>query len=183
MKKDKKTYNTNKSYYWWILGLICPVVGIILYFIWKKNDKKKASNILMGTIIGFIIVAITFLYFSTNRKDYFNRTVQSWYQDVSSGNSVVTVIGASYCSHCQEYKPNAKVLADTYNLNLYFYEVDTLSEIDKDTILNSFELTGYNGSVPYTAVFNDGKVVNYHEGFENSDVLLNFFKESGVIKN
>lgn len=179
MNKETK----NKPNLWWIVGLIFPLIGIVLYFVWKANHKEKAKSILVGSIISLFLNACTFLYFSTHQNDYFNKSVDSWYQDVSSGNTVVTVVGASYCGHCQEYKPIAKLLADKHKLNLYFYEIDELDEADSNKIQTSFELTGYSGAVPYTAIFKDGQVVDYHEGFESEAVLTDFFKNNGLIKN
>lgn len=39
---------------WNILGFIIPIVGVILYFAWKKETPKKANSILYCSIAGFI---------------------------------------------------------------------------------------------------------------------------------
>ena len=174
--------NNNKKGLWWLIGLIFPVIGIVLYFVWKKNYKQRAKSVLVGSIISIVLCSLGLLYYSTHPRDYFNRDVSEWFNDISKGNTVVTVIGASYCSHCQEYKPVVKLMANKYDMNLYFYELDEMEEEDADVIKNSFELTGYSGSVPYTAIFKNGAVVDYHEGYESEAVLKDFFKTNGVIK-
>lgn len=40
---------------WIILALLLPIVGFILYFVWKSNYPKKASHILVAAIIGFVV--------------------------------------------------------------------------------------------------------------------------------
>ena len=166
---------------WWILGLICPPIGIVLYFVFKKKDKEKSNNLIKGSIFGLCVYSLFILYLGTHSSDYFNRTVDEWYKDVSSNNTVVTVIGASYCSHCQEYKPHIKTLADKNNLNLYFYEIDTLSEEDENKLLNSFELVNYQGKVPYTVIFKDGQSIASHEGYESESAIYQFLLENGAI--
>ncbi len=38
-----------------ILSLFIPLVGIILYFVWKNNTPKKAKSILTFALIGWVI--------------------------------------------------------------------------------------------------------------------------------
>ena len=38
-----------------ILSLFIPLVGIILYFVWKNNTPKKAKGILTFALIGWVI--------------------------------------------------------------------------------------------------------------------------------
>jgi len=166
----------------WIISMICPIIGIILYIIFKK-DKNKSQNIMNGIIVGFCIYSIFILYFSTHSIDYFNRNISDWEKDVKSGNTVVTVIGASYCEHCQEYKPVIKALANKNRINLYFYEIDTLSEEDQDKLQHTFELQNYEGRVPYTFIMKDGKFVNSTEGFQSKEDTVAFLLENGIIKN
>ncbi len=171
----------NKNIFWWILGLLCPPIGIILYFVWKKTDKAKSSNLIKGSIVGICIIGVILLFFVTNSKDYLKRDVNEWYEDVKSNNTVITVIGASYCGHCQEYKPYITTLADKHKLNLYFYEIDTLSEEDNNKLTTSFDLIDYQGSVPFTIIFKNGQAVATHEGYESSIMLYDFFKENGIV--
>ena len=165
-----------------IISLICPVIGIILYIIFKKdNDKKK--NALKGLILGLCIYSVALLYFATHSTDYFNRDVKKWQDDVKSGNTVVTVIGASYCEHCQAYKPVIQALANKNHINLYFYEIDTLSEEDQTTLTTTFELPTYEGKVPYTFIMKDGQFLNSDEGFQDQSTTVAFLMENGIIKN
>lgn len=165
-----------------IISLICPIIGIILLVIFKK-DKEKKNSAIKGTIVGLCIYSIFILYFSTHSTDYFNRDIERWQKDIRAGNTVVTVIGASYCEHCQAYKPVIKALANKNNINLYFYEIDTLSEEDQDKLTSSFELPTYEGRVPYTFIMKNGTFINSYEGFESQSQTVAFLLENGIIKN
>ncbi len=165
-----------------LISLICPIIGIILYFVYKK-DKGRKSSILKGIFAGIFIYSIIVLYSSTHSTDYFNRDINRWKRDVSAGNTVVTVIGASYCEHCQEYKPIIKALANKNHINLYFYEIDTLTEKEQDTLTTTFYLPSYQGKVPYTFIMQNGEFVDSYEGFQSQSEIVAFLLQYGIIKN
>lgn len=52
-------YEKKESYWWFILGFFLPVVGIILYFVFKESNLARAKKCLYGAIS--IIVAIVFV--------------------------------------------------------------------------------------------------------------------------
>ena len=164
------------------LGILLPPVGIIMYFINRKKDKSLSKILLIGTIIGLIIyLFVALIVFTKTPED--KRTVNDWHTDVNKGGIVVTVIGASYCSHCQEYKPVIRNLSKKYGFNLYFFESDILGKEDQDILYNTFELPNFEGYVPYTVIIKDGSPLISTTGFANKEATVNFLKENGVIKN
>lgn len=179
MKKEK---SKNISFVWWILGLVLPPLGIVLYFMNRKKDKVKSKQLISGSIIGLLIYLLVFVVLSSKLPED-NRNLNSWRTDINKGEYVVTVIGASYCSHCQEYKPVIKALANKYGFNLYFYESDILSDDEQSILYDTFELPDFEGYVPYTIIFKDGKPLKTTTGFANKDTTIEFLKENGVIKN
>ena len=173
----------NKTRPWWILGLFLPVVGIILYFVWKKNKKYDAKNVLTGSIIGIVIALFGLLIYLSPSSDLEKHTVADWYEDVKANKEVVTVIGASYCSHCQEYKPVITALAKKYNFKLYFFEVDQLSKKEQAVLMYTYELTDYKDEVPFTFIVKNDEYTTSTGGFVSEENTLNFLKENGIIKN
>ena len=69
-----------------------------------------------GMIIGISIIVLGFIIIALNGKtvDYKSRSVDDWYNDVMNKKEVLTIYGASYCSHCQEYYPVISKLASKY---------------------------------------------------------------------
>ena len=43
-----------KKNLWWILGLLLPPVGIVLYILWRKNKKEEAKSKGTGTLISTV---------------------------------------------------------------------------------------------------------------------------------
>lgn len=53
------------NFAWFFLGLIAPIVGIILFCVWKDEQPKNAKYILLGGIIGFILsIILIFVFFN-----------------------------------------------------------------------------------------------------------------------
>ena len=142
----------------------------------------------IGIIIGILIVVLGIVVISLNSKvpNYKERSIDDWYNDIINNKEVITIYGASYCSHCHDYYPVISKLAVKYDLNLYFFEVDTLRESDPegyDKLMNSFDISEYDGSVPFTYIMRNGLYVTSTTGFANRDLTVKFLKENGVIKN
>jgi thiol-disulfide isomerase/thioredoxin len=187
----------NKNNYWWILGLLLPPVGIVLYFVWRKNKKDDAKSIITGTIVSSVIWAIFGLSFLASGKNndeesvpnyvqevdvtQASKEIKNWYTDVSSGASVVTVIASSTCPHCQALKPIITASAKKENYKLYFFEADKLSEDDYQIIFNAIELDGYEGYVPYTFIIKDKEFKGSNVGEMQEDELKDFLTQAGVI--
>ena len=146
----------------------------------------KKSHIILIVFLVVFLLGIVVISLNSQTPDYKNRSVDDWYNDVMSGKEVITVYGASYCSHCQDYYPVITKLAKKYDLNLYFFEVDTLSKEDPDAydvLMNSFEITDYKESVPFTYIMKYKEYKAYTEGYLSREYTLNFLKDNGVIKD
>ena len=146
--------------------------------------KKKSIGIIISALI--LVLGIVVISYNSSTPNYKNRSVNEWYTDVANGKEVITVFGASYCSHCHDYYPVISKLAKKYNFNLYFYDVDTLSKNnpdDYDTLMNSFEIKDYDDSFPFTFIMNNKEYKAFTEGFVNRDYTVNFLKENGIIKD
>lgn len=61
VKDDVELPKEEKGGFWWgVLGFIIPLVGIILFFVWRKSKPKKAKSLLIGAIVS-IILALVFM--------------------------------------------------------------------------------------------------------------------------
>ncbi len=46
---------------WWLLGFLVPIVGLILWLIWRSDTPLKAKSIGIGALVGALISAIPIL--------------------------------------------------------------------------------------------------------------------------
>ena len=148
---------------WWIIGLLIPFLGLIIYFTNKGMNKNAKSNLFTSTIIGFglwLFIGLSFLIKANEPvvvepKEY---TVAEWLVDTQESEPVVTVIGMTTCGFCQNYKPVIESLAAQYGFNLYFFESDALEYEDALALEQTYELKEYENRVPFTFIVQEETV-------------------------
>ncbi len=143
---------------------------------------KKNKNPIIISIVILLFVTFGILVRLNNSNDIENKTVEQWSKDIKN-DVVVTVIGLTTCGHCQEYKPEIISLAKRNGFNLYFFEVDSLSEEDAKILTETYDLSDYKERVPFTFVMDHGKYSSGITGFSNIDDITEFLKENKAIKN
>ena len=180
--------NKTEFKYWWILGLLIPPLGILLYcskLIKMSNENR--TNLLTGTIIGtgiWVFIALSFLI-SVNgtgpsqEKEY---SVADWIVETKKSEPVVTVIGMTSCGHCQAYKPVIERLAEEEGFKLYFFETDALSQEDSEIVETEYEFETFENLVPFTFIVKEGKVIAENTGFGGEGEIVKFLLNNGVIK-
>ena len=190
VKKEKvvttKKENKKCIKLWWLLGLLLPPVGLVLYILWRKNRKEDAKSIGTASLIAAIVwlfFGMSFLVHTNSNKEPEVNEVTNWKEAFDNGETLVTVIASSTCPHCQNLKPIIEASSKKHGYKLYFFEADKLAEEDYTTVSTAVELKEYEGYVPYTFVISNKKYVKSHTGEMTDSELTKFLKEAKVIKN
>lgn len=62
-KDDNKPVDTG-SIGWWILGFLIPIIGLILYLVWKDDKPVSAKQAGQGALVSVLLgVVIIITYF------------------------------------------------------------------------------------------------------------------------
>ncbi|NLC48266.1 MAG: hypothetical protein GX758_02785 [Tenericutes bacterium] len=189
---------------WWILGAILPPVGLILFLVWKNDRKKDAKNIGTGALVATIVwlfFGLSFLIDSNNAS--FNggnnnsgvnnlakeidvssasKELKEWYTYVTSEDALaVTVVALSYCDYCKQYKPILTQIASEEKFKMYYFDIDTMSEIDSAVLTGVYNLEKYEGSSPYSFVTKNKKFLGDVVGYMNREQTINFLTSVGAM--
>lgn len=183
---------------WWILGLLLPPVGLILYLVWKNDRKADAKSVGTGALVSAIIWLFFGLSFLVNGKDKETTTtdnnlkevtltgassdIQSWYADLQTDKTVVTVIALSYCEHCANFEPIITKIAEEYDLTLHIFNIDKLETVDSNALTGAYNLVQYEGASPYTFVAKSGTFLGDTVGEMDETNTLNFLKSIDALK-
>lgn len=173
----------------WILGLLLPPVGLVLYLVWRKTKKEYAKNAGVGALVATCIWAFLGLTLLIDTKgkdkvestDYqiYNADINEWIEATKSDEPVITVIGLTYCQFCKKYNPVINKIAKEKGIKLYWFDADNYSEDNFSTLTSTYELS-YEGSSPYTLVTKNGEVVGEHvEGYMEENETNSFLSELG----
>ena len=160
----------------------------------KKERKEKKSSkdtlnikpIIITIICIAAFVGLSFILPNGKGDNNKNETteeykVSEWVKDVKD-KTVVTVLASTTCPHCQAYKPTITKLARDNNFVLYFFEVDSLTTDEQNIVTSTFDLTNFEGAVPFTFIVKNGKVVSDTVGFSTEEETVKFLKTNGIIK-
>jgi len=52
---SNSSVNDNGSFGWGLLGFCIPIVGLILYLVWKDEKPLNAKAVGTGALIGFVL--------------------------------------------------------------------------------------------------------------------------------
>ncbi len=173
----------------WILGLLLPPVGLVLYLVWRKTKKEYAKNAGVGALVATCIWAFLGLTLLIDTKgkdkvestDYqiYNADINEWIEATKSDEPVITVIGLTYCQFCKKYNPVINKIAKEKGIKLYWFDADNYGEDNLSTLTSTYELS-YEGSSPYTLVTKNGEVVGEHvEGYMEEKEANSFLSELG----
>ncbi|WP_300278729.1 zinc ribbon domain-containing protein [Peptacetobacter sp.] len=47
---------------WSLLGCCIPIVGLVLYLVWKNEKPKTAKDSIKGAIVGFVLLMLYYLF-------------------------------------------------------------------------------------------------------------------------
>lgn len=48
----------NGGFGWWMLGCCIPIVGLILYLVWKDTKPKTAASVGKGALVSVIVAVV-----------------------------------------------------------------------------------------------------------------------------
>ncbi|MBR3161213.1 MAG: thioredoxin family protein [Bacilli bacterium] len=139
-------------------------------------------------IIAIIVIIITafLLINSINNNNSNNSLKELNYKEITeklnNKDSFVLVISRTTCSHCVDYKPKLKNIADEHSIDIYYVDYDTESKKNQEKLFEKFDL---DGSTPITIFIKKGKQTNIFdriEGDVSKNKVVKKLKELKYIK-
>lgn len=141
------------------------------------NNKKRVKFICISGVILLVILIGLYLYSISNEKGQFISINYEQLEDkIEKKDSFVLVVSSSFCSHCAEYKPKVKNVAEDYGINIYYTDINLYSEEDSLDFNSSFGIDG----TPITLFFIDGQeesVMSRINGDVSEDKLVSSLRK------
>lgn len=145
------------------------------------KNKKLIYYIIFGIIVLLFILFFGYKLFFEKDK-FISLNYNEIIDKVTNKDSFVLCVSASDCIHCQDYKPKLKSIANKYNIDIFYTDVDTFSEENYERFKTEFS---FDGSTPTTIFFNDGEektTATRIEGDVSTEKIINKLKKNGFIK-
>lgn len=141
---------------------------------------KKKIIIVTSIILLFFITLLIFQ--SANSKNLIELNCNEVIKKMNNKESFVLCISQTTCSHCFDYKPKLKEIVNTYNINIYFIDIDKCSDLEKEKFINYIS---FDGSTPVTVFIKNGEektTANRINGDVSKSKIIDKFKINGIIK-
>lgn len=146
------------------------------------NNKKKIRLLGIIGIIVLIAVIVWYVIYNNNNREYFvSVDYKELNKKIENKDSFMLCVSSTTCSHCAEFKPKLKEIANKYKVELYYTDIDLYSDTDSKEFSSIYNVTG----TPTTLIFIDGKetsVMNRIEGDVNKDKIINTLKKYNFIE-
>ena len=62
-QKKITAVNDNGSFGWWLLGCCIPIVGLILWLIWKDTQPNNAKKAGTGALVSVIVTVVFYIIY------------------------------------------------------------------------------------------------------------------------
>ena len=146
--------------------------------------KEKKNIIYIAIILAIILIAFLIIININNKKtdSLISLTYQQLQEKIDKKDDFILVVSQSTCSHCATYKPKLKIIAQDYNLDIYYIDYDLEKDNIKKEFLENYDL---DGSTPTTMFIKNGKQTNMFdriEGDVSKEKAIEKFKKLGFIK-
>ena len=141
---------------------------------------KNKKNIIMLVTICVLGVGIGYLLFNSN-----NNLIKLDYSElenkIENKENFVVCISRTTCSHCNDYKPKLKKIANKYKINIYYTDIDKYSKTELEKFNN---LISFDGGTPITIFIKNGEektTATRIEGDVSTDRIIDKLKKNGFI--
>lgn len=162
----------------------------------KKNKKELKEKLIdIVPILGILLIVFFIAAMVSNEKNI-NKTMKihdvtynEYLDKIEEDSYNIFVIGRTDCSHCIDYKPLVNKVANEYDLDIWYINVDNL-EFDEyvklhdnvGVLKDQFDDEGNPGiPTPATVIYQNGKEVDSILGDVGEEGFLNLLVKNGVV--
>lgn len=143
--------------------------------------NKILKFVLISVFVVFIGIIIGYFVFNTN-----NNFIKLEYDEIvnklDNNDDFVLCVSRTTCSHCENYKPKLKNIANKYNIKIYYTDVDTYND---DEMADFNTRISFDGGTPVTIFFKDGEektTATRIVGDVSSEKIIDKLKKNDFIK-
>ena len=143
----------------------------------RKNVIFIGISVLLILIIAFLVINKIY-----NKGKLTELNVNDVEEKINNKETFILCISKTTCTHCINYKPKLKKISKSYNLEIFYIDVDKYSTSD----LNKFrQYISFDNSTPVTVFIKDGEektTSNRIFGDLSTNKIIEKFKSNGFIK-
>ena len=144
-------------------------------------NKSKKRGLILG-IICFIILVGALVADRLLSKEYFiELKYDEVMEKVNKKDSFILLFSQTTCSHCAAYKPKLKAVANEYEVNIYYLEVDLLNEKQEKELKKKLNYSSTPVTI-FVVAGDEETAATRINGDVDKDKIISKLKSNGYIK-
>jgi len=151
------------------------------WYYYFGDVMKNKKNIIMIIVICLLGVGIGYLLFNSSDNGLVELNYNELTTKIENKEDFVVCISRTTCSHCNDYKPKLRKVANKYKINIYYTDIDKYNKTD----LEKFnKLISFDGGTPVTIFIKNGEektTATRIEGDVSTDKIIDKLKKNGFI--
>jgi len=143
--------------------------------------KKKNKFFIFSIIVFIIIILLLVLSNFFDKNNLTELSVSDVIEKINNKESFVLCISQTTCSHCASYKPKLEKVANEYDIEIFYIDID---KYEQDDVTEFKKNISFDGSTPVTAFIIDGNETtasNRIFGNSSYDKIIDKLKDTGFI--
>lgn len=141
---------------------------------------KNKKNIIIIIIVIGLGIGLGYLLFNNN-DNLIELNYNELESKIENKEDFVVCISRTTCSHCNNYKPKLRNVANKYKINIYYTDIDKYTKTDFEKFNN---LISFDGGTPVTIFIKKGEektTATRIEGDVSTDKIIDKLKKNGFI--
>lgn len=141
---------------------------------------KNKKNIIIIIIVIGLGIGLGYLLFNNN-DNLIELNYNELESKIENKEDFVVCISRTTCSHCNNYKPKLRNVANKYKINIYYTDIDKYTKTDLEKFNN---LISFDGGTPVTIFIKKGEektTATRIEGDVSTDKIIDKLKKNDFI--
>ena len=143
---------------------------------------KNKKNIIMIIVICLLGVGIGYLLFNSSDNGLVELNYNELATKIENKEDFVVSISRTTCSHCDDYKPKLRKVANKYKINIYYTDIDKYNKTDLEKFNKLISFDGGNQVTIYIKNGEEKTTATRIEGDISIERTIDKFKKNGFIK-
>lgn len=139
-------------------------------------SESKKMLVIVGMVIFLILGSVGFVYAgSQDSKEVYEQFTTNF----NGQENTLVYLGSSTCGYCSLLNPSLQDMADRYEFDYMYIDINEMSSSYLRKVINDLGLTSVG--TPYLAIVANGEVVDTQNGYDDYNVVFEFLQDNEII--
>lgn len=170
-----------------VMVIVFTVIGVVFvcalsFFVSLDASKESSSSDATAEAIVSRAKSESDAVKDSEKKELITINVDQYLGYYNGNENKLIFIGRPTCSYCEIAQPIVQNIAYTYDITIYYLNVDEFEGEDESKFFASNESFEDGFGTPMLLIVSNGEIVNKVDGLTDKENYIAFFKQYGFIQ-